>query len=146
MNKRLILAGILAFAWSAIASAGPIAAVAGSLIGGLIGGGGTMAGLASVGGIVGSMVGSTIVGSLMKPKSQSYPSVGAPATPAPAAMPGSQAPNPNAPNGVTPGDTAAATNADIAKGQMDSIKRRGRMSTILSGRQVAGDEEIERLG
>lgn len=121
---------------------GPVAAVGGSLLGGLIGGGGTLAGLATAGGLIGSAVGGLIGGSLFgQPDIPSYPTAQAPAQPGATPLPG-QVPTDQSQQS---GNTSPATTTDIAKGQMDSMKRRGRLSTILT-RQTAGGEETERLG
>ena len=150
----------------------------GAVIGALIGGGGTLAGMLTVGGMVGAGIGA-IGGSLLQKSmtpdldmpSQAIVQATAPQTPqtptapavpqTPGATPtspvGSNAPGtptanptPTAGTITTPQDgSSPATNEDIAKGEVDVRKRRGRLSTILTsreGREETGGEEVERLG
>jgi hypothetical protein len=125
---------------------GPLAAVGGSLIGGLIGGGGTIAGLATVGGIVGSAIGGIAASSLFKEKTPSFPTVQAPGTPAPPQIPTVPA---LAEPGATPtGEGASLTPAEIAAGNAQKA-RRGRLSTILSQQRqetAVGETTNETLG
>ena len=155
---------------------GPIAAIGGALLGGLIGGGGTMAGLLTAGGLMGAAIGGiggTLLGGMMTPKMdfgstvqpQAAPESAIPATPAATAIPESPA-TPGAAVTETPVDTTGAAGAtpfnvgeaapltasDAAKGEIPK-KRKGRMSTILttpsSRKGVGGDiegEEMELLG
>lgn len=124
---------------------GPVAALGGSLIGGLIGGGGTLAGLATVGGIVGSAVGGLVAGQLFKEKTPSYPTVQAPGTPTPPQIP--TVPALSAPTTAPTGEGAALTPAEIAAGN-EQKARRGRLATILSQQKGANavNEPNETLG
>lgn len=131
---------------------GPLAAVAGGLVGGLIGGGGTLAGLATTGGLIGSAIGSVVVGSLLQPKTPSYPTAAAPvvpATPAVPEIPGTPAASAAAATPAISPETATPTAEEIAKGELER-KRRGRLSTILTARNPAntpaGGSENETLG
>ena len=77
---------------------GPLAAVAGGVLGGLLGGGGTLAGFLTTGGLIGSAlgaVGGTLLGNALTPKfdtgmiqqPQQPPASAVPPTPAAPAMP-----------------------------------------------------------
>ena len=125
---------------------GPLAAMGGSLIGGLIGGGGTIAGLASAGGIIGSLVGSAVLGSVLGGKSGSEPSqqsISAPAVPGAPTAPGL----PQAQALPQEGASTPPTAEELARGKAESTVRRGRLSTILSQTNTAGgDTSNERLG
>lgn len=130
---------------------GPLAAVAGGLIGGLIGGGGTLAGMLTMGGMIGmglGAVGGTLLGNAMSPQMPSFNMQQAqpsqqevPRTPAAPASPVT----PGAPG--TTGEASPSTTADVAKGTMPK-KRKGRVSTILTspGDRDEGGEEVELLG
>lgn len=150
---------------------GPVAAIGGALLGGLIGGGGTMAGLLSVGGMVGSLIGGiggSMLGNMMSPKldlgsqPQQPPASAIPATPSAPAIPAAPATPGSTPTGppvdsttgapFNPGEAGIATATDISKGEL-ARKRRGRVSTILTTPQSragvaegSGDGEIELLG
>ena len=115
---------------------GPVAAVVGSVVGGMLGGGGVAS---IVGSVVGGMIGSSLLGS--RP---SYPQQGMPATPAATAMPGSTAAPGSDLNNPAAGSATAATQANVDRGSM-AAARRGRLATILSNQQLAG-EDTERLG
>lgn len=141
----------------------------GMAIGGLIGGGGTLAGFATVAGMAGMALGAlggTLLGKgLSGPKvqqPQNQQQAAAAATPAlpPAptipAIPSSPVDTPNpvaSPINTTPGEQAPLTPQEIAAGQMTNDKpRRGRVSTILTnpqsllGTDSVGDAGNEKLG
>lgn len=117
---------------------GPALAIVGSAIGGWLGAG---TAVGAVGGsIIGGLAGSALAGSMTK--TPSIPTMAAPQIPGAPTQPQTPAlsePQPSA------GAGSAATEASIAKGELESMKRRGRLSTILSSRRT-GDEDIERLG
>jgi hypothetical protein len=126
----------------------------GAVMGGLMAGGGTLAGMMSISGLMGAALGA--VGTTMLTKSMAPDSGGggyggggaqAPAMPGAPSMP--QLPQAPAMNSPTDG-SAPSTPEDIAKGEANNRKRRGRLSTILTGPQDRGDqsggEEIELLG
>jgi hypothetical protein len=125
----------------------------GAVMGGLMAGGGTLAGMMSISGLMGAAlgaVGTTMLTKSMAPDSGgSFGGGGGGGAQAPA-MPGSTA-LPPIPDMNAPGDPSApSTPEDIAKGEANNRKRRGRLSTILTGPQDRGDqsggEEIELLG
>jgi hypothetical protein len=125
----------------------------GAVIGGLVGGGGTLAGIMSVGGMVGAglgMVAGNMLGDAMGPKmpdmsiAQNTPT-DVPSTPPAAvapAVPGTAVETP----GFTGGEGSPQTTDDVSTGELNR-KRRGRVSTILTNREATvGEEEVERLG
>ena len=136
------------------------APLAGAAIGGLIGGGGTVAGLATIGGLSGMAIGALLTKPLMNmmtpkmPKTQSASNQQAaaeketPALPAATGMPAIPS-TPTATPEITAGDASAPTTEELARGELER-KRRGRLSTILTSpksRLDQGvDEGFERLG
>lgn len=147
---------------------GPVAAIGGALLGGLIGGGGTMAGLLTAGGMMGMALGGvagTLLGSSLEmpdfdvasPQSPTQQEV-AEATPAEEAAVTAPATTEEQASGVgevatdttstssaeefTVGESAAPTEENVAKGELTK-KRRGRISTILSSGANASEFEDE---
>lgn len=123
---------------------GPVAGIAGSLIGGMIGGGGTLAGMATVGGLVGSaiggLVGSTILGGSQQPSINiASPNVPAavPPTPGLPTQPNVNATLPSPVTNTPSGTGSALTPAEIAAGQSADAARRGRLATILTQNPLA---------
>lgn len=139
----------------------------GMAIGGLIGGGGTLAGFATVAGMAGMALGAlggTLLGkglSQKSPQPQQQQQQAAAETPAlpPAptipAIPQTPVSTPDVKaSSITPGEAAPMTPEEIAAGQMTNAKpRRGRLSTILTTPQSLlgagnslGDTGFEKLG
>lgn len=134
----------------------------GMAIGGLVGGGGTLAGFATMGGMIGmglGAIGGTLLGKSMKapkmPSQQNQEQAAAKETPKlPPATPMPAAPmTPVATPIPAVGDTSPPTAEEIASGQIQvEKKRKGRLSTILSTPKsrlegVSGEEGVmERLG
>jgi predicted lipid-binding transport protein (Tim44 family) len=134
------------------------APLAGAAIGGLIGGGGTIAGLATIGGLSGMAIGALLTKPLLSAFSPKMPKAAQsqqqqaaaetpelpPATKMPA-MPNTPIATPE----ITAGDASAPTTEELARGELER-KRRGRLSTILTSprsRLDQGvDEGFERLG
>ena len=141
----------------------------GAVVGGMIGGGGTLAGMLSVGGMIGmglGAVGGSMLGDMLSPKmpkmdlgsAQQQAQQEVPATPPAAVMPEAPATpvsTPVAPPVDTtgpiaepfnPGEGSPQTTAEVSQGEVNR-KRKGRMSTILTSREATvGEEEVERLG
>lgn len=115
----------------------PVAAVVGSVIGSYVGGG-------AIGSVIGSVVGGMIGNTLLGGSQPGYPTTAMPGSPGATAMPGSTAAPGTDLNNPAAGSGSAATTSDINKGA-SSMTRRGRLSTILSGQQLAGDD-TEKLG
>jgi len=138
----------------------------GAVVGGMIGGGGTLAGMMSVAGMVGmglGAVGGSLLGNMMSPKmpdmniSQASPQ-NVPSTPPAAVAPAvpdtptaTPTPAPVDTSGPTPapfnpGEASTPTASEIATGEL-ARKRKGRVSTILTSREATvGEEETEKLG
>lgn len=124
----------------------------GMIAGALIGGGGTLAGMLSVGGLMGGLIGAVggsllggSMGGMDAPRVQAPATPQTPATPSVPGMPGST------PGSSGGGDTAPLTAEEIAQGQTTGKPRRGRVSTILTppgsrGIPEGETQEIERLG
>lgn len=113
--------------WEARIKQGPVASVVGSVLGGLIGGGGTLAGIATTGGLIGSAIGSVVGMSLLGGgnKQQNPGTVAAPPQPGSVAMPETPTAQPGT------GTSSPLTPEEIARGEAER-QRRGRLSTILS--------------
>lgn len=121
---------------------GPVIPLVGAVIGGMAMGGGTIATMSAVGMALGSAVGGLIGG--MTTDKPSYPTMQAPGTPAPPTVPAVPALKDAT---ATGGEGSPSTTTDIAKGETEAAKRRGRLSTILTARnQPAGGDAIETLG
>ena len=128
----------------------------GALAGAFIGGGSTLAGMLSVGGLVGGAIGAvggTLLQGAMTPKMPSLdlgPTPQAPQTPAAAQIPGTPSTPAASPTESTVGEATGATPADIAAGEAPK-RRKGRVATILTTPRTRlatdeGEEEVERLG
>ena len=135
----------------------------GAAIGGLIGGGGTLAGFATLGGMAGmalGAVGGSLLGKSMKtPKIASEQSqekaamAETPALPPATEMPAAPATPVATPIPQAIGEVSTPTAEELAAGQINTEKKRkGRLSTILStpkSRLEGGTTEtegMERLG
>lgn len=120
---------------------GPVAAIGGALLGGLIGGGGTLAGILTTGGLIGAslgLMGGSLLGGGLGQQMPSYsatPAPKAPATPGAPGLPGA---------GAGDGGISTPTAEEVARGEMER-KRRGRVATILSEQRKA-DDDTELLG
>lgn len=110
---------------------GPAAAIIGGAVGSWLGGGSIVATMA------GSLIGGALLGG-MGQKQPSYPTAQLPGAPTPPQLP-------QATELPTTGAATTPTNADVTKGEMATNARRGRLSTILSASNKAGDQ-TEKLG
>lgn len=133
----------------------------GAAIGGLIGGGGTLAGFATLGGMAGmalGAVGGSLLGKSMKTPKMPQDQSAAAAAETPALPPATEMPAAPATPTATPtpqavGEVSTPTAEELAAGQINTEKKRkGRLSTILttpksrlidSGTETEG---MERLG